>query len=147
MLSVFLFICLPFSISPIYFFFHNKFFSSLESQCLQILYTSKTVEVSCVQEKHNAIISFGFFFPFSFFSITYSSVMHRKICFKYFSGTTAPRISKFGSKIGYDHLYRVWKKQHPHVYHSLICPFFFSNTIFCLRYLKERLHLEFWNFV
>ena len=80
------------------------------------------VEVSYVRENHNAEISSDIFLPFSFFSISRSSVMHREICVKDFSGTTAPRISKFGTHIGYDHLYHVRKNQN--FYHSLYMSFF-----------------------
>ena len=45
--------------------------------------------------------------------------------FKDLSGTPAPRILKFGTNIGYDHLYRVRKNQHPHIYHSLYLSIFF----------------------
>ena len=39
--------------------------------------------------------------------------------FKDFAGTTAPRILKFGTNIGYDFLYHVSENQQPHAYHSL----------------------------
>ena len=42
-----------------------------------------------------------FFLPFSLFSISQSNVTHREICVKGFSGTTAPRIFKFDTNIGY----------------------------------------------
>ena len=38
---------------------------------------------------------------------------------KDFSGTTTPRILKFGKNVGYDLLYCVKESQPPHVYHSL----------------------------
>ena len=59
--------------------------------------------------------------------------MHKDICVKDFSGTTAPRILKFGIKFGYNDLYGVNQIQHPHVYHSLYFVhffFFFSNNFF-----------------
>ena len=41
------------------------------------------------------------FLPFSsHFSISHSNVVHREICVKDFSGTTAPRILKFGTNVG-----------------------------------------------
>ena len=60
------------------------------------------VEVYCVKENHDAEIYSAFFF-FFLFSISHSNEMHREICFKGFSGTTAPRILKFGTNIGYDY--------------------------------------------
>ena len=53
--------------------------------------------------------------PLVLFSISHSSLMHREICVKDFSGATAPRISKFGTNIGYDNLYCVRKNQHPRI--------------------------------
>ena len=48
--------------------------------------------------------------------------MHRDICVKGLSGTTAPRILKFGVNIGYNYLYCVRQNQHRLAYHSLsIC--------------------------
>ena len=59
--------------------------------------------------------------------------MHRGIYVKKLSGTTAPRISKFDTNIGYDHSYGVWKNWYP-----LFLPFFFfSNKIFCQAFLKR----------
>ena len=62
--------------------------------------------------------TFTIFFHFSFFSISHSNVIHREICVKDFSGTTAPRILKFGTKVGYDLLYCVRENQHAAAYHS-----------------------------
>ena len=72
------------------------------------------------------------FFIFSFLSISYSNVMHKKFV-KDLSGTVAPRILKFGTNIEYDLLYCVKENQHPHAYHSLYLSFFFSND-FCHRF-------------
>ena len=48
-----------------------------------------------------------------------------------FAGTTAHRISKFGTNVGYDLLYCAEENQPPPSYHFLfICPFFFlANKI------------------
>ena len=43
-----------------------------------------------------------------------------------FAGTTAHRISKFGTKIGYDMLYCAEENQPPHSYHSLYLSIFLS---------------------
>ena len=55
---------------------------------------------------------------------------------KGFSGTTAPRILKFDTNVGYDLLYCV-KDNQPAAYHCLICRFFFlSKQIFCYKFLS-----------
>ena len=46
------------------------------------------------------------------------------VCVLTFSGTTAPRFLKFGTNIGYDMLYCVREKWHPHAYHSLYLSIF-----------------------
>ena len=67
--------------------------------------------------------------------------MHREICVKDFSGTTVPRILKFGTNIGYDLSYCVRENQHPHAYHF---PFFLSNKSFCHTFFSsyESLSLQ-----
>ena len=60
---------------------------------------------------------FTVFFIFPFF-ISHSNVIHREICVKDFSGTTAPRILKFGINVEYDLLYCVKENQHAAAYHS-----------------------------
>ena len=79
-----------------------------------------------------------FIFTFSFhFTISHSSVIHRKICVKDFSGTTAPRVLKFGTNVGYDLLYRLKENQHTALIIPLICPFFFiAKQIFCYKFLS-----------
>ena len=69
---------------------------------------------------------FAFFFHFFLFSISQSNVIHREICVKDFSGTTAPRILKFGINIGYDLLYCVKENQHAAAYHSFYLSIFLS---------------------
>ena len=49
---------------------------------------------------------------------------------KDFSGTTVPRILKFGTIIGYDKLYCVRKSQPHMAYQSLYLSIFLSNKIF-----------------
>ena len=66
---------------------------------------------------------FTIFSHFSFFSISHSNVIHREICVKNFSGTTPPRILKFGTNVGYD-LYCVKENQHAAAYHSLYLSIF-----------------------
>ena len=40
-----------------------------------------------------------------YFSFFLSIVIHKNFCAKYFSGTIAPRIMKFGTNIGYNSLF------------------------------------------
>ena len=87
------------------------------------------VEVNCVKANHDAEIYFALFFfffftLFSFFSIHLSNVVHREIWFKDFSGPFAPRVLKFGTNIGYSHLYYVRENQHPYAYHSIYLSIF-----------------------
>ena len=57
--------------------------------------------------------------------------MHMEICVKDFLESTAPRILKYDTNIGYDLLYCVRENQHPHADHSLYLSIFsFSNKIF-----------------
>ena len=63
---------------------------------------------------------------FFYFSISHSNVIHREICVKDFSGTTAPRILKFGTNIGYDLLHCVRENQPPDAYHFLYLSIFLS---------------------
>ena len=80
-------------------------------------------QVYCGKENQNAVINFCLLFPFS---ISHASVIHREICVKDFSGTPAPRILKFGTKVGYDLLYCVKEYQHAAAYHSLYLSIFLS---------------------
>ena len=62
--------------------------------------------------------------------VVFSVTMFVCPCVNFFSvtdlsGTNLPRILKFGTNIEYDLLYCERKNQ-PHAYHFLICPFFFS---------------------
>ena len=47
-----------------------------------------------------------------------------KFFVKDFAGTTAPRILKFCTNIGYDLLYGIRENQHPHAYHFLYLSIF-----------------------
>ena len=81
-------------------------------------------QLYCGKENQDAEINFCLLF--SIFSISHSNVIHRGICVKDFSGTTAPRILKFGTNVGYDLLYCVKKNQHAAAYHSLYLSIFLS---------------------
>ena len=67
-------------------------------------------------------------FAFFHFSFPHLSLqfLRREICVKDFSGTTAPRILKFGTNVGYDLLYCVRENQPPCAYHFLYLSFFLS---------------------
>ena len=84
-------------------------------------------QVYCGKENQDAEINFCLLFPFLlFFSISHSNVIHREICVKDFSGTTASRILKFGTSVGYGLLHCVRENQPPDSYHSLYLPIFLS---------------------
>ena len=76
-------------------------------------------QVYCGKENQDAEINFCLLFPFFLFSISHSNVIYREICVKDFSGTTAPRILKFGTNVVYDLLYCVRENQPPAAYHFL----------------------------
>ena len=77
---------------------------------------------------------FAFFFSIFPFFVSHSNVIRREICVKDFSGTTVPRILKFGTKVGYDLLYCVKENQYAAANYSLICPFSFSPSKFSFTY-------------
>ena len=87
---------------------------------------------------------FAFFFHFS---ISLSNVIHKKICVKDFSGTTSPKILKFGTNVGYVLLYRVRENQPPPIYHSLYLSFFLSLQSNFLWQISQLWKPEFSNFV
>ena len=64
---------------------------------------------------------------FFHFSISHSNVIHKEICVKDSSGTTVPKILKFGTSVGYDLLYCVKESQHAAAYHSLYLSIFLSR--------------------
>ena len=68
---------------------------------------------------------FAFFFPFSFFSISHSNVIHGEICVKDFSETTLPRNLKVDLYVK-DDLYCVKENQSPPACHSLSLSIFLS---------------------
>ena len=83
-------------------------------------------QVYCGKGNQDAEINFCLLFPFLLFSISHSNVIHREICDKDFSGTTAPRILKFGTNVGYDLLHCVRENQPPDAYHFLYLSIFLS---------------------
>ena len=94
---------------------------------------------------------FTVFFHFFLFYISHSNVIHRVICVKDFSGTTAPRILKFGTNVGYDLLYCVKENQHAAIIIPLFVHFSFSpiklfvtefSAPITARVFKVYIHLE-----
>ena len=99
--------------------FCHRFLGFFESQSLQICIHLERGQVYCGKENQDAEINFCLLFPFLLVSISHSNVIHREICVKDFSGTTAPRILKFGTNVGYDLLHCVRENQPPGGYHFL----------------------------
>ena len=117
-----------FTVSFIYPFFFlcnqifcYRFLCFYESQSVQISYTSWEWPSILWDRKPRW---WNLFLPS--FSISHSSVIHREICVKDFSGTTTPRILKFGTVDGYDLLYCVRENQHVAAYHSPYLSIFLS---------------------
>ena len=105
-------------------------------------------QVCCGKENQDAEINFWLLFPFLLFSITHSSIIHRGICVKDVSGTTAPRILKFGTNVGYDLLHCVRENQPPDVYHFLYLSIFFSlQWNFLLQISRLLWESEYLNFL
>ena len=100
--------------------FHHRNLSSYYSQSLQIFINLERGQVYCGKENQDSVINFCLLFPFFLFFNSHSNVIHRDICVKDFSGTTVPRILKFGTNVGYDLLYCVKENQHTATYYSLI---------------------------
>ena len=124
-----------------FFFLSNKIFChrilrSFYSQSLQIRIHLDRGQVYCGKENQDYVIKFCLLFAFFLFSISHSNVIYRESCVQDFSGTTVPRILKFGTNVGYDLLYCVKENQHAALIILLICPFFFlSKRIFCYKFL------------
>ena len=104
--------CLPFllfvhfSFSPIKFSV-TDFSASMRARVFKFLIHLESDQVYCETENQDPDIYFYLLFPCLLFSISLSNVIHREICVKDFSGTTALRILKFGTNVGYDLLYCV----------------------------------------
>ena len=97
----------------------TDFSASIRARVFKFLIHLESGQVNCGTEKQNAEVYFYQLFPFFLFSICHSNVIHREICVKDFSGTTAPRILKFGTNVGYDLLYCVKENQHASLYLSI----------------------------
>ena len=71
----------------------------MRARVFKFLVHLESGQVYCGTEKQDAEI---YVYHLFLFSISHSSVIHREICVKDFSGTTAPRILKFVTNVGYD---------------------------------------------
>ena len=88
----------------------TDFSASMRAKVFKFCIHLESGQIYCGKGNQDAEINFCLFFLFSLFSISHSNVIHREICVKDFSGTTAPRILKFGTNVGYDLLYCVKEK-------------------------------------
>ena len=117
---------IPF-ICPIFFLsnktFHHRILNSYYSQSSNFVYTLRGAKYIVGQKTKILWLNFAFFFHFS---ISHSNAILREICVNDFSGTTVPRILKFGTIVGYDLLYCVKENQHAAAYHSTYLSIFFS---------------------
>ena len=139
-----------FSFSPIKLFF-TEFCAPITASVFKFCIHLERGQVYCVKENQDSVINFCLLFQFFLFSISHSNVIHREICVKDFTGTTVPRILKFGTNVGYDLLYYVKENQYAAACHCLICRFFFSPSKFSVtnfsasmgaRVFKFCIHME-----
>ena len=117
-----------------FFFLSNKTFRHKNSQFLlqpessNFVYTLRGAKYIVGKKTKMLWLIFAVFFHFS---ISHSNVIHREICVKDFSGTTVPRILKFGTKCWVWLIVLCKGNQHAAAYYSLIYPFFsFSPSKF-----------------
>ena len=94
------------------------------------MYLLEGWSILCKKKKGDAEIYFASFFP-----VSHSNVLHREFCVKDFSGTTAPRILKFGTNIEYDLLYCVTESA---LILMLIIPFILSMFSFFLSSFESQ---------
>ena len=97
-----------------------------EPKSSNFVYTLRVAKYSVGKKNQDAEINFCLLFPFFFFSISHSNVIHKEICVKDFSGISAPRILRFGANIGYVLLHCVRENQSPDAYRFLYLSIFLS---------------------
>ena len=129
----------------------TDFLASMRAKVFKFCIHFESGQVYCGKENQDAEINFCLLFPFLLFSISHPNVVHREIWVKYFSGTTAPRILKFGTNVGYDLLHCVresasWCLPFPLFVQFSFCPIKFPVTDFLAsmraRVFKFLIHLE-----
>ena len=86
-----------------FFFLSNKnsvtdFSASMRAKVFKFCIHLESGQVYCGKENQDAEINCCLLFSFLLFSISHSNEIHRDICVKDFSGTTAPRILKYIGK-------------------------------------------------
>ena len=96
----------------------------MRARVFKFLIHIESGQVYCGTENQDAEIYFYHLFPFFLFPISHSNVIHREICVKDFSGTSVPRILKFGTNVGYDLFYCLKENQHAAAYRSLYLSIF-----------------------
>ena len=116
---------LHFSFSPIKISV-TDFSASVRARVFKFCIRLESDQVYCGKENQDAEINFCLLFPFLLFFISHSNVIHREICIKNFPGTTAPRILKFGTNVGYHWLHCVRENLPPDVYHFFYLPIYLS---------------------
>ena len=136
-----------FSFSPINLFV-TEFSAPITARVFKFCILLERGQVYCGKENQDSVINFCLLFQFFFFSISHSNVIHREICVKDFSGTSVPRILKFGTHVGY-HLYCVKRVSlllliFPLVVHFSFSPskFFVTNFSASMRVFIFRIHIE-----
>ena len=95
----------------------------MRARVFKFLIHLESGQVYCGTENQDAEIYFYHLFPFFHLSLqsnTYGS------CVKDFSGTTAPRILKFGTNVGYDLLHCFKENLPAAAYHSFYLSIFLS---------------------
>ena len=124
--------------------------AALRARVFKFLIHFESGQVYYETEKQDAEIYFYHLFSI-FPSLPLMKYIYREICVKDFSGTTALRILKFGTRVGYDLLYCVKETQHAALIIRFICPFSFSpiklfitefSAPIIARVLKFCIHLE-----
>ena len=97
----------------------------------------ESCQVYCGKENRDAEINICLLFPFLLLSISHSNVIHRELFVKDSSGTTAPRILKFDTNVGYDLLHCIREHEPPAAYHFFYLSIFLPpSQIFCYRFLS-----------
>ena len=132
--SVTMFVCLSVCVCLCVNFFSAKDFSGTTAPRILKFTTNIGYDLlNWVRQNQHPYTYYSLYLSF-FFLFFLSSIFFVKD----FSGTTAPRIWKFYTNIGYDLLYCIRGNQHPHAYHFLYLSIFsFSPIFFCHRFCSS----------
>ena len=85
----------------------KEILAPVRTRVLEFCIHPKRGQIYCGKENQDVVINFCLLFPLFLYSISHSNVIHREICVKDFSGTTTPRILKFGTNVGYELLFYI----------------------------------------